>query len=482
MCKGDDSMKVTTSKFLTDSMPVLKQLISILQEDFRYVSILGTDVTGKMYRVQKAGTTISDSMWVERGFVVRVHNGINYSEFSFNKISADSVHQTADEISSKMKNSINVIPASMASNPYPLIEEEAVKKEFTGDVGLSPDDMSAGEIIKKLTSMMERAFNCSGSLIEFITQYEGVHVSKIFMSNKKELRQSYIWSQGYLVPVLRNDGGTKNYIRSFSGLKGPELMEEMDCSIEDTVRVGEGLLHAGRIEPGEYDVICAPEISGLIAHEAFGHGVEMDMFVKGRAKAVEYLRKPVASGLVTMHDGASAAANVSSYLFDDEGTLGTDTVIIENGILKSGISDLLSALKLGTIPTGNGKRESFERKAYARMTNTFISPGNDRVEDMIASIKSGYLLNDYLSGMEDPKNWGIQCIIVMGHEIKNGKLTGKIVSPVIMTGYVPDVLKSISMVSGEISLSGSGACGKGHKEYVKAADGGPYIKARVRLG
>jgi TldD protein len=101
---------------------------------------------------------------------------------------------------------------------------------------------------------------------------------------------------------------------------------------------------------------------------------------------------------------------------------------------------------------------------------------------MIASIDHGYLLEKYTSGMEDPKNWGIQCVILYGREIKDGKLTGKIVSPIFMTGFVPDLLKSISMVSGDFRLSGTGACGKGHKEFTKVSAGGPYIKAKARLG
>jgi TldD protein len=256
----------------------------------------------------------------------------------------------------------------------------------------------------------------------------------------------------------------------------------MESKIDKVVENARMLLSAGRIEPGVYDVICSPDVAGLIAHEAFGHGVEMDMFVKGRAKAVEYIDREVASELVTMHDGAASAREVSSYVFDDEGTLAHDTVIIDRGILKRGISDIISATVLGTEPTGNGKRESFERKAYARMTNTYFAPGSDSLEEMISSIEYGYLLENYYSGMEDPKNWGIQCVIAYGREIKDGKLTGKVVSPVMMTGYVPTLLKSISMVSGEIELSGTGACGKGHKEFAKVSSGGPYIKAKARLG
>ena len=71
---------------------------------------------------------------------------------------------------------------------------------------------------------------------------------------------------------------------------------------------------------------------------------------------------------------------------------------------------------------------------------------------------------------------------VIGKEIIDGKLTGKIVSPLIMTGYVPDVLNSISMVSKDFQLYGTGSCGKGYKEWVKTSVGGPYMKVTVKLG
>jgi TldD protein len=101
---------------------------------------------------------------------------------------------------------------------------------------------------------------------------------------------------------------------------------------------------------------------------------------------------------------------------------------------------------------------------------------------MIGSISYGFLLENATSGMEDPKNWGIQCMVNIAREIKDGALTGRIFSPIVLTGYVPDLLCSISMMTKAPILSGSGFCGKGYKEWVKVSDGGPYIKARIRLG
>ncbi len=471
------------SKYLFNTKDILKELISKLSEDYNYVSVLGTDISGKSFSVTRTGIDIGDSHLTERGFVLRVHNGINYSEFSFNKI--DNIDSLIENVKNKINGDLERLKNSnIKISSYPIIEEEKIEKSFHGDVEILPSEVTDREKIDRMTNIMNKALSSSEHLIDFRVGYNEIHISKVFVSTKKDLEQTYIASEGYLAPIVRRDNNTKYNFEGFSGLKGAEILDEMESGYEQAIETAVNLLDAKKVKPGEYDIICAPDITGLIAHEAFGHGVEMDMFVKNRAKAVEYLDKAVASDLVVMHDGAKAAKQVGSHLFDDEGTMGTDTVIIDNGILKTGISDLLSAQRLGTKPTGNGKRESFERKAYARMTNTFISPGNDDLEDIIASIDKGYLLEGLMSGMEDPKNWGIQCMILQGKEIIDGKLTGNIISPVIMTGYVPDLLKSISMISKEedFKLFGSGMCGKGHKEWVKNSNGGSYIKARGRLG
>ena len=206
------------------------------------------------------------------------------------------------------------------------------------------------------------------------------------------------------------------------------------------------------------------------------------MFVKNRALGKDYIGRRVGSDLVTMHEGALCADDVTSYAFDDEGTPAGDVIEIENGILKTGICDALSAQRLGVKPTGNGKRENFEHKVYTRMTNTIFDSGTDSLENMIASVRRGYLLEGVESGMEDPKHWGIQCIVKLGREIRDGKLTGKIVAPIILTGYVPDLLGNISMRSPDREVFGTGGCGKGYKEWVKVSDGGPYLKTKARLG
>ena len=111
-----------------------------------------------------------------------------------------------------------------------------------------------------------------------------------------------------------------------------------------------------------------------------------------------------------------------------------------------------------------------------------IAADREKYSNMIKSVKHGYLLCQTNNGMEDPKNWQIQCTASYGLEIKDGKFTGKVVAPVVISGYVVDLLSSISMVSDKVTVHGSGMCGKGHKEWVYVSDGGPYLKAEAKLG
>lgn len=472
-------MKVKPSEFLLSKKEELKRLVSELKKDFYYVSVLGTDVTGSAYSVKKSGISAKPSPDTEKGFVVRVFQDIGFSEYSFNHLDVEQAVRKVKEIAKEdreryVKNNLFL--------EYPAVpQDEKITKEFFSEVKNLLEEDKPDEIIRKLTEIHSDVMKKHPDLLELQVSLTTTQVNKIFISENKDLYQSYVYSTGYGVAVAGNEHTTKNDFLAVSGLCGSELIEELEEKVYQAAERAKELLHSEKVVPGTYDIICDPDFTGLIAHEAFGHGAEMDMFVKERAKGQEYVNKRVASDKVFMHDGATACEEVSTYLFDDEGNLGKDTLIIDKGILKTGMCDELSALQLGVEPTGNGKRESYKRKAYTRMTNTFFEEGTDSLDEMIASIEYGYLLEGFSSGMEDPKNWGIQCVASKGREIKDGKLTGRIVSPLYLTGYVPELLESITMVSPGLKLSGSGYCGKGWKEWVKTSTGGSYIKAKGRL-
>ena len=477
-------MKAPFSTYLQQIKPGLLQLLKILQGKFETVTILATDSRGISVRIsQKSRSVSGETLTTERGIVVRVCSGGLYSEFAVNTFDPLKAEETAENICTSFLQQATVLQETGTSiYRTPPLTDEPLELFIEKECGVLPEKADVGALIEKLNACSDKGMEIGKDMVECMVNAQSTHICKLFLSPKRDLSQSYVYAEGSIAAIVSRDGRTQIGYKGISGLSGVELFDKMEDFVPQAVAMAEELLNAGKVEPGEYEIITAPEVSGLIAHEAFGHGVEMDMFVKNRALGREFIGKRIASDLVTMHEGALCADDVTSFSFDDEGTLAGDITEIQNGILISGICDALSALRLGLKPTGNGKRENFEHKVYTRMTNTVFDSGDSTLEDMIASIEYGYLLEGEESGMEDPKHWGIQCVAKLGREIRNGKLTGRIVTPVIMTGYVPDLLGSISMCSRDREVFGNGNCGKGHKEWVKVSDGGPYLKMKARLG
>lgn len=463
--------------------PALKDLVKELRKKYAYASVLAVEDDNRGWRIGRTGKRInSQGFGGGSGYVVRVFDQIGCAEYSFNEFSEEKIPQIVKTIEERIAQEAKCIPQGIEPLHTPVPSDKPATLKKVSAFEIHPKELGDEKILARLDQIRNKALTVDGVLDAIATiSYRAFR--KIFISENRDLDQTIMWTNGAIMAMAARGEEVKDAYKGFSTLGGAELLNRMDDYAIKVASEAVELLKSEPMIPGEYDCICDPDTTGMIVHEAFGHGVEMDMFVKDRALASSFIDQRVASDLVTMHDG-NAVDDTATCWFDDEGTLTGDTVVISNGILKRGMCDALSAARLGVEPTGNGRRESYERKVYTRMTNTYFEGAKEGVtpEDMIASVKYGFLLESPSSGMEDPKNWGIQCMVTRAREIKDGKLTGKVFSPIVLTGYVPDLLKSVSMMSSSLVTCGSGFCGKGYKEWVKVSDGGPYMKARIRLG
>lgn len=461
--------------------PGLQQLVHALRETYPYASVLAVADDNRSWSISRGGINISASGRMGgTGYVVRVFDGTGCAEYSFNEFAEENIPELCAVLARRLEEQKEALEGiEPLPTPVPSDEPAVLKKSSTWKV--HPRELGDEAIVAKLTALRQKALGLDERVLDAQAAVSYRACRKLFLSESRDLDQTLMWTNAAVVALASRGQELKISFCPFSALGGAEVLDDMEAGVEKAVHDALELLESRPIVPGEYECVCSPEVTGMIVHEAFGHGVEMDMFVKDRALARECVGEYVASQLVTMHDG-SAVEEAATMFFDDEGTLAGDTVIIDKGVLRRGMCDALSAARLGVTPTGNGRRESYERKAYTRMTNTYFQGGEYTPEEIIASVQDGFLLEAPSSGMEDPKNWGIQCMVTTAREIKDGKLTGKIFSPIVLTGYVPDLLKSVTMMSKTPELSGSGFCGKGYKEWVKVSDGGPYMKARIRLG
>ena len=352
-------MKTPFSTYLESIAPVVKEVIALLRKDYDYVSALCTDSKGLEVTITQHTKHVSnETMMTERGVVFRVYKDGQYSEYALNTDDMKDAAYIAELVKKEIGEQLDLLKSVNAKTyTTPILDDEPITFMGQKDVEILPEEADVEDIATRLKAISDKGMSLGEHLIECYALWKSTHVCKMFLSDNRDLRQAYVYSEGAIMPIASRDGKNKQEYASHSGMGGCELLSGLEDKLEVTVRNVEELLDATAIVPGEYTM-----------------------------------------------------------------------------------------------------------------------------EEMIASVKKGYLLEGMESGMEDPKHWGIQCIISKGREIIDGKLTGKVVAPIIMTGYVPDLLGNITMCSKDRQTFGAGGCGKGYKEWVKVSDGGPYLKTKGILG
>ncbi|UCG29517.1 MAG: TldD/PmbA family protein [candidate division WOR-3 bacterium] len=405
------------------------------------------------------------------GFVLSIFNGVYFEEFA-----TDIVEK--DHLSKFCRTALQTV--EVKDIKHVLMPPTIGKKSFKTVEKIDPDSIPLHEKIDIFRERRQQILS-GKNVVNCVINYSEESSTKVFISPKGVINEEIRRIAHYLMVYVSNGKALKYDYFSTGGTGGFELTELPEGTIDEIIGSANRLLTSEHIEPGFYDVVGTPEIAGLIAHEAFGHGVETDMYLQNRARSRDYLGKDIASPSVNIIDDPSLPGGYGSYYIDDEGNTAQPTYIIKDGKFIQGLTHKYASAVLDLPPTANGRRESFSRKIYTRMSNTFFKSGSVTPNDIIASVDNGIYLIKGLSGMEDPKGWGIQVLVLYGREIKNGRITDRLFSPLGITGYVPDLLKSVSLVGNDFKID-VGTCGKGHKEYVPVSSGGPHIRTRVRLG
>jgi len=449
----------------------LGQLVAIMEGRVPYASALLKRDSGLQVTINNREQQVTE-VRPRQGLVLTVWNGAWFEEAASAILTAEHMQELARELA----HSVQIFPASTLVDPGPPSQAH-----FATACASDPAILSPKEKLDMCRDLHNKARQLDQRIVNVVVRYHETKESKAFVNRAKELSQNVLRLR-LTLQVFVSDGQQVQYDWSTKeGTGGLELIQFTDQELRELCDNAISLLSAARVPPGMYQVVCTSDVSGVIAHEAFGHGVEMDMFLKGRARSEQYLGKPIASPLVSLVDDPSYATGHGSYFFDDEGQLSAPTYIIRQGIFERGISDLFSAHSLAVPRSANGRRESFERKIYTRMSNTFFARGETPVQALIEGVEHGVYLSKTSSGMEDPKGWGMQVTSHYGEEIAHGRLTGQRYGQVGITGYVPDILQSIDAVGDDFALTG-GTCGKGHKEWVPVSSGGPHLRLKARLG
>ncbi|MBS1151558.1 MAG: tldD [Myxococcaceae bacterium] len=219
-------------------------------------------------------------------------------------------------------------------------------------------------------------------------------------------------------------------------------------------------LGASDAKAGQQTVVLAPGWSGILLHEAVGHGLEADFIRKGTSLFAGKENQKVASDLVTVIDDGTVANARGSLNVDDEGNPAQFKVLIERGVLKGFMYDALNAKLMGHSSSGSGRRESFKHLPLPRMTNTYLAPGESTHDEILHSVDSGIYCAHFGGGQVDITNGNFVFEVSEAYEIHKGKV-GRPLKGVTLIGVGPEALKNVSMVGNDpMPDPGLGTCGK----------------------
>ncbi|MCD4655719.1 TldD/PmbA family protein, partial [bacterium] len=387
----------TVPEYIQQIKADLAEAVMVLEAKFPFAQALFTEQDGITMFVSGKDTDIV-SQSPRRGAVLSICNGSSYAELATSNVSRGNIMALANRLLDRL---------SVAGNRN-IDPGESWSGDFFSECREDPRKMANRDKLEHLQDMQRKLTGMSKKVISSSIRYGERVDRRVYVNRNKQLFQELF--NTVCIPVaIVSDGKSSKVYHAGNGIQGGfEVAHISDKDLSETVMNAERLLTAKPMKPGIYDVVGGPALAGVIAHEAFGHGVEADMFLKKRAMAADFMNKVVASPIVDLFDNPALPGKSGSYFFDDEGYPASEIKILENGILKQVLTDQRSAKLLNLPRTANGRRESYANKVYTRMSNTFFGAGEYTVEQMIESIDYGLYMPDGSNGMEDPKCWGIQ--------------------------------------------------------------------------
>jgi TldD protein len=459
---------------LSDAEGNLEHTLARLAQRGPFIEVLAEAAAGLSVRYDGRTTTFQTPPRL-RGAVFRAWTGGGWTEVSVSGLDAASLRFAEGMI----ERSLTQHPAH--ENP-PGVSSTARLEKAT------PTPRPMGEGGEEETVKLVR------DVYSWATGVPDIHESEVQVSWRRDERlylnsaaarclQAVSRVRGTVLAVAVENGRAESDRFVHGGVGGQEILDAL--TPENAQRAGENardLLRAKAPPAGKMAVLLAPSVTGYFAHESFGHGAEADQFVRNRSYLQPMLGKVLAPEILTIVDNGAYTGAWSEIYCDDEGHPAQRTVLVDHGRFTGALHDRNTAAALGASPTGNTRRSDFLSRAFVRMTNTYIEPGEGSFDELVREARNGVLLEAGASGIEDPMGGQIQIKARKGHLIENGKVTD-LVSSMALSGRVLEFLTSIRGLSGKGDFAlDTGSCGKGRTDLLVNSAGGPYLLATAVVG
>ena len=319
--------------------------------------------------------------------------------------------------------------------------------------------------VQLVQTLNERCF-AGSKLIAKVTAQLHDQQKRILIVTSDGIKVEDLQPRVYLTAtaVVEKDGKRERASWNLGGRRSlsfytPEVVNEIATSAVERALI---MFEAVPAPAGEVPVVLGPGVTGVLLHEAIGHGMEADFNRKGMSTYATMLGRKVAEGFVTILDDGTVPELLGAINVDDEGTPGQRTVLVDKGILTSYMHDKISARHYKVKSTGNGRRQSYQHYIQPRMRNTYMLAGPATPEELIRQAGNGIYVQDVANGEVKIGEGDFAFFVSQGRMIRDGKL-GAPIKDINIMGNGPKMLANVIGVANDFQFArqGTGACGKG---------------------
>src|SRR5215475_8578406 len=379
---------------------------------------------------------------------VRVFNG----KRAANTYSSDFSREGLD----RMLKSALALAKITSEDPFGGIPEAGQLGSLTGDLDLYHEDVYslpgaeridyARRAEKAALDFDPRIKNSEGGSFDAATGRKVLANSHGFVG---EYRRSYCSVAA--IPIAQDDKGAMQRDYWFSVSRNLGHLDPAEkvgrIAAERTIR----RLGARKAKTAQVPVIFDPMVATSILEHIF-EGVNGDSVYRGASFLAGKLDQRIAGESVTIIDDGTIPGGFGTSPFDGEGIPTRRTVVVENGMLKSYLLNTYTAKKLGLQTTGNASRGLAGTPGIG-LGNYFLQPGPKSPRDLIAGIKDGLYVTEFL-GMGVNLVTGDYSRGASGLWISGGELTYP-VEEITVAGNLKEMFFHISEVANDLEFRGS---------------------------
>ncbi|MEK8021620.1 MAG: TldD/PmbA family protein [Candidatus Parabeggiatoa sp.] len=312
-----------------------------------------------------------------------------------------------------------LVKRALAVAPYGQVASFTMSQKAsilnTHQLYQAPKELETEDVVKiandTLDSLYEKHHQFGWSVI---ARYQQGH---IHLANTEGFDGQYNYTRLVLIIsglyMQKND--ILHYHKQWNGNQYPDTLNTFITSTDRDLQKVDRLID---VNPGTYQVIFSPSATSLLLHT---------LIVPITGKNLINRTPHMIDARMTLIDDPTSSNGSQVIPFDDEGVITRSKVLFKEGLFVEGIHSLATAKAVGHQPTGNGFRTSYAKIPKPKITNLFLSPGNQSITDIIANIKNGlYII--MLGGTinSDFQNCHLVGTVSLGYRIVNGECVGRI--------------------------------------------------------